>query len=525
MRRDFDHIVVGAGSAGAVVAARLAEDPSRRVLLLEAGGWDWSPYIHIPGFLANVVFSRSLNWAYLGEPDPSLDDRRLTWMAGRVLGGSSSINGMVYGRGLRSDYADWSLPGGRDWSWEALLPWFRLAETWTGAPHPARGDAGPLQVRPFADVHPVCRAVMEAYIAAGVPAVDDYSIGIEQGIGETQATQRHGWRSSTARAYLRTARPNLCVATGAQALALTIEHRRCVGVTYARRGRVHRAGAAREVVLAAGAIGTPQLLLLSGVGSGDDLRELGIDVTHDLPGVGRGLNDHVNIKLSARVGVATYNSERFGARKYANGLRFLARRDGPAASPANHVQGFVAAGPGGQAEHQVQVMALGFNADPADRADGVSIVISPCHPAARGIVSLRSKDARRPPRIRFHALAEPGDREILLRGGRLAREMLRAGPGAMFGGEVFLPSPQTDADADWLAFFRATAGLNWHPTSTCRMGADPAAVVDDDLCVRGLEGLSIADASVFPHVTSGNTNAPVIAIAERAAALISDRTS
>jgi choline dehydrogenase len=524
----YDHVIIGGGSGGAALAARLSEDPLRRVLLLEAGGWDWSPFIHIPGFLGNVVFNRTLNWMYEGEPDFSLGGRRLTWMAGRVLGGSSSINGMVYGRGLPDDYSRWVAAGNPGWGWDDMLPYFKRLETWTGEPSLARGDGGPLQVRKFDEIHPACRSVMDAFVAAGLPPLDDYSAGYAEGIGITQATQHRGWRNSTAAAYLRPARrrPNLTIATHARALKLIVERGRCIGVVYARKGRVQTAHAAREVTVSTGAIATPKLLMLSGIGAGDDLRAHDLDVVHDLPGVGRHLNDHVNVKLSAAVDVRTYNTERFGLRKLINGARFLYDRTGPAASPANHCQGFVKSDPAlASADYQVQVMPIAFNADPTDRADGLSVVVSPCHPQVRGTVSLRTTDPMAPPRINIAMLSDARDINVLLKGCRHARDMLEAGPGREFGARVFAPASKTEAEADWIAFFRETAALNWHPTSTCRMGPGPDDVVDSTLAVHGLAGLSIADASIMPCVTSANTNVPVIAIAEKAADLIVARTN
>jgi len=524
----WDHIIVGGGSGGATLAARLSEDPARRVLLLEAGGRDWSPYIHIPGFLGNVMFSNTLNWNYSGEPDASLGGRALVWMAGRVLGGSSSINGMVYGRGLPGDYKRWVEAGNPGWSWDEMLPYFRRMESWSGTPDPSRGTCGPLQVRPFDETHAVCRSVMEAYVANGLPFVGDYAAGISEGIGITQATQAGGWRNSTAAAYLVPARrrPNLTIFPYARVERLEVEHGRCTGVTFTRKGVTQTVRADREVTVCAGAIGSPRLLMLSGIGAPDALRQHGITVVHRLPGVGQHLNDHVNAKLSASVNVPTYNSERFGARKALNGVRFLLDRAGPAASPANHVQGFVKSEPGlAEADYQVQIMAVGFNADFADRTNGVSVVVSPCRTETRGAVTLRSADPRDPPRIAIEMLGNPRDVALLIEGCRHAREMLEAGPGRDFAGKMFLPAPGTDSNAAWLSFLRETAGINWHPTSTCRMGSGPDDVVDASLAVHGLSGLSIADASVMPSVTSGNTNAPTIAIAERAADFISVRTA
>jgi choline dehydrogenase len=524
VRSDWDYIIIGGGSAGAVLAARLSEDIACRVLLVEAGERDWSPAIHIPGLLEGLLGSRTLNWQYRGEPDPSLGGRALTWAGGHVLGGSSSINGMVYGRGVPADYARWVAAGNPGWGWEDMLPWFRKLEDWSGPAHPARGGGGPVAVRRFEETDPACRAAMDALMTHGVPYVEDYAVGIDSGVGLTQATQRGGWRASTAAAYLAPARrrSNLTILTRASALRLTIEGNACTGAVIAHRGRVHHLTATRETIVAAGAIASPKLLLLSGIGDEDALTPHGIAVRHRLPGVGRNLNDHVNVRLSAHVDTPTYNSERRGIRALAHGLRFLAKGTGPASSPANHVQAFVRTDrANAAADVQIQLMAFGFGTPQEMRRDGITAVVSPCHPAVRGRVSLHSDDPATPPKIEIAMLGEESDRAALLRGCRLAETIIREGP----GGRLYEPATRPESDADWQAFFRRNAGLNWHPTSTCRMGPDPATdVVDPALRVHGLQRLSIVDASVMPCVTSGNTNAPVIAIAERAAAMIAART-
>jgi choline dehydrogenase len=520
----YDYIIIGAGSAGAVLAARLSENPDRRVLLLEAGGTDWQPSIHIPGMVEQIITSRSLNWHFAGEPDPSLGGRVLTWAAGRVLGGSSSINGMVYGRGLPADYARWVEAGNPGWGWNDMLPAFRKLEDWQGAPHESRGSQGPLQVHPFIETDASCSTTMEAYIAAGVPFVDDYCIGITEGIGLTQATQTNGWRHSTARAYLHPAsrRRNLRVITHALAEKLLIEAGKCRGVAYRRAGQLHVAHAEREVIVSAGTISSPKLLMLSGIGPPDALRRHGISVTHSMPEVGQGLNDHVNVRLSAFVNRPTYNTQRRGIAVLRHGARFLARGTGPASSPANHVQGFIKTDPAlPSADVQVQLMALGFGSDEEMRKDGITAVVSPCHPLVRGTVSLRSANPADAPRIAIRMLESEQDAATLLKGCRMAQDMIQQGPGRRHAARIYAPAMERLSDAAWLAFFRETAALNWHPTSTCRMGV----VVDAQLRVHGLAGLSIADASVMPTVTSGNTNIPVIAIAERAAAFIAARTA
>ncbi len=523
----WDTIVVGAGSAGAVLAARLSENPDRRVLLLEAGGADWSPAIHIPGMVEQVIMSRRLNWHYAGEPDPSLDGRSLTWAAGRVLGGSSSINGMVCGRGLPADYAAWVEAGNPGWGWADMLPAFRTLEDWQGPTHPSRGTGGPVTVRLFTETDEACLATMEAFVSADVPLVPDYSVGITEGIGLTQATQKAGWRQSTARAYLHPARHrrNLRVLTRARAHRLLIEGGRCAGVQYRRHGSDCTARAEREVILALGAIGTPKLLLLSGIGAPEALAGAGIVLHHRLPAVGQGLNDHANVRLSAFVNRPTYNTQRRGLSAVRHGIRFLARGTGPASSPANHCQAFVKTAPGlASADVQIQLMALGFGTPGEMRQDGITAVVSPCRPQARGSVSLRSADPRDPPRIAMTMLGSTHDTDVLLRGCKLARDMIRQGPGRRHAARLYAPDAEMTSDTDWMAFFRATAALNWHPTSTCRMGPEAeSAVVDGELRVHGLAGLSIADASVMPSITSGNTNVPVIALAERAAGFIAAR--
>lgn len=526
-RERFDYIVVGAGSAGATLAARLSEQADRTVLLIEAGGMDWSPIIHIPGLLGNTMMSRTVNWHYQGEPDPTLNGRSLVWMGGRVIGGGSSINGMVYGRGLPHDYARWVEAGNPGWGWDDMLPWFRRMESWHGTPHPARGTDGPLATRPFTETHRACTSVIDALVAGGVPFVDDYSTGMAEGVGMTQATQKGGWRHSVADAYLRPAlrRRNLTLRTHALADRLIAEHGRCVGISYRHDGQTRTAHADREVIVALGAIGSPALLQRSGIGDGTALHALGIPVIHDLPAVGRHLNEHVNVKVSSEVNIRTYNSERMGAGKLKHGLRWLVDRKGPASSPANHGQAFIRTDPSlPSADVQIQIMAFAFHDDPANNADGVSAIVSLCAPHARGSVAIASADPQIRPKIAIDLLADPADVKTLIEGCRIARAALEAGPGRELGGRIVYPAPSVDSDAEWLAFIRRTAGLNWHPTSTCRMGPEGDNVVDPELRVHGLAGLSVCDASIFPFVTSANTNVPVIAVAEKAAALIASRT-
>ncbi len=524
--QEYDFIIVGAGSAGCVLAARLSEDPACKVLLLEAGGRDVSPLIHVPGFVVSNIESRTLNWHYEGAPDPTLNGRSLVWAGGRVLGGSSSINGMVFVRGLPADFAAWEAAGGAGWGWEGLLPYFIRMEHWVGAPSPQRGETGPLWVRPASDINEACRAVMQAAQESGVPFVEDYNIGIAEGTGFTQGSQKRGLRHSAARAYLGPARgrKNLTVLTRAQVLGLRLSGNRCEGVTLLQGGSKLEIGASRQVIVAAGAIASPKLLQLSGIGAPDHLRRCGIAVRHALPGVGANMNEHVNAKICSHTKIRTYTSEGRGVRKLANGLRWALGRGGPAGSQVGHVQSFLKTDPSlASADIQVQTMPLGFDAAPEDQADAVGSVISLCHPVIRGRIGIASADPLAPPHIEIRLLEDSADIKPLIAGLRMVREWHRSPQGGRVLGEVFGPAATAQTDADWIDYMRATAALNWHPTSTCRMGSGPMDVVDPTLGVHGVAGLSVADASIMPTVPSGNTNAPVVALAEKAADLIGER--
>jgi len=528
MAKAWDYVIVGGGSAGSTLAGRLSENPSLSVLLVEAGRWDRSLQIRIPGLLESAITSRKLNWSYVGEPDPSLGGRRLTWAAGRVIGGSSSINGMVYGRGLPVDYDRWVQAGNPGWGWKDMLPYFKRLESWTGPPTETRGLDGPISVRRFEETDAACSSTIDALVKLGVPAVDDYCAGIDEGVGLTQATQKGGWRHSAAAAYLYPAlrRSNLTVLTDARATNLLFDGLRCVGVRVMHRGVATNLYSERETIVSTGALGSPKLLMLSGIGPAQILMSHGIKPLINLPGVGANLNDHVNVLISAFVDEKTYNTRRSGISALYEGARLLAFGSGAASSPANHGQAFVKTDDKSPyADVQLQVMPIGFGSSDDMAQNGITVVVSPCHPDARGRVSLRSADPAHPPRIEMSMLAESRDREKLLRGCKLAALALQQGPLHKIGGRIYAPREYQPAVYDWMDFFRRNAALNWHPTSTCRMGSGPEDVVDGGLSIHGLKGVSVVDASVMPMVTSGNTNAPVIAIAERAAEIIKARTA
>jgi choline dehydrogenase len=524
-RTDWDHIIVGAGSAGSALAARLSEDPDRRVLLLEAGGWDWRPAIHIPGMLYEAINNPRLNWKFDGEPDPSLNGRTLTWAAGRVLGGGSSINGMVFVRGLPADFDDWAGAGNPGWDWASMLPYFKRLEHWEGAPNPARGMDGPVHVRRFDQPSAVSAAALEAFGMMGTPIVDDYNAGITEGIGLTQASQRHGRRHSAALAYLHPARrrTNLVIRTGALVSGVILEGTRCVGVNLVGAdGRTEAIRANGDVVLATGAIVSPKLLMLSGIGDPAQLRAHGVAVRHALPGVGANMNEHVNAFFSATVNIQTYDAIRHGPRRMLAGMRWLARRDGPASAPANQLQAYYKTDPSlASADVQIQTMPVGFGPQSAGQ-QGVTTVLSLTRPETRGKVSLRSSDPAAPPRIEISLLDSDRDIRTLIKAARYVRDVYQAAPMKKLVVRETMPTADVQSDAEWLAYFRETSRLNWHPTSTCRMGPGPDDVVDSRLRVRGVDNLRIADASIMPIVPSGNTNASCIAIGEKAADLIRD---
>lgn len=523
----WDYIIVGSGSAGGVLAARLSEDPAVRVLLLEAGGWDRNPVIHIPGFVYEAIRNPRLNWRYPGAGDQTLGGRKLEWAAGRVIGGSSSINGMVFVRGLPADFDGWRDQGNAGWGWQDVLPYFRRSETWHGAPDPGRGTDGPIHVGTFLEPSAACLAVLDGFVATGTPYVSDYNAGITSGVGLTQTNQRAGLRLGVAGAYLRPARarPNLTILTHAMVQRVVLEGQRCIGVEITSRSGTTTLRALREVILSAGALASPAILLRSGIGEPAVLAQAGVSTVHALAGVGENLHEHVNAQVSAQVTVRTYDSLRSGRRRVGAGLRWLRDRDGPARSPANHLQAFVRADLArGSADIQVQTSPVSSFEPRRDGVQGVTSVVSLCQPQSRGRIRLHPGEPMALPQVETSLLGMAEDRTTLLAGLRHVREVLRIGPGGAFGERELAPGMAVQSDEDWLAYLRRTAGLNWHPVGTCRMGSGTMDVVDAQLRVHGIAGLRVADASIMPTVPSGNTNAVTIMIGEKAADLVQGRT-
>ena len=532
--KTFDYIVVGAGSAGCVLANRLTESGRHRVLLLEAGGDDERFFVTMPIGYGKCFFDPEVNWMYRTEPEAALGGRSGYWPRGKLLGGSSSINAMVFVRGQPADFDDWEAAGNPGWGWRDVLPVFRALEDSSRGASPWRGAGGPLAVADVsADAHPLCAAFLRAGVEAGTVVKRDFNGAAQEGVGHYEITVRDGRRCSTARAYLRPARSraNLTVETGAHATAIGFEQRRARAVSWRRDGATHSARATREVVLCAGAINSPQLLQLSGVGPAAALQALGIAVVHDSPAVGAHLQDHLCIDYVYRACVPSLNEQlRPWHGKLRAGARYLLQRRGPLALSVNQAGGFVRSRPGvARPDLQLYFSPLSYTRSPQgqrplmspDPFPGFLLSAQPCRPTSRGRVMLRSPDPLATPRIEPNSLATPEDLEALVDGARLLRTLAATPALAAVIDTEMAPGTQVQTREQMIDDIRARASSVFHPVGTCRMGPDAAtAVVDHRLRAHGLAGLRIVDASVFPAVTSGNTNAPVIMVAEKGAAMI-----
>ena len=530
----FDYIVVGAGSAGAVVASRLSEDPGTSVLLLEAGGRDRHPLQLMPIAFLKVAHHRTYSWNYESEPEPGLNGRRLPIPRGKALGGSSSVNAMICIRGHRRDYDLWRQQGLPGWSYADVLPYFRrLERSWRGD-GPFHGGDGPVAVTPMQSPDMLWEPLRQAAEAAGIPFTDDPNGAEQEGISRMEATIGGGKRASTARAYLHPAmnRPNLTVVTGALTHRVVLEGGRAVGVEYSVRGEVRRARAEREVVLSGGSFNSPKLLMLSGIGPADHLREVGIEPVHDLPGVGRNLGEHPNIiavfAARGKVGLTRFLRH---DRAAAQTARWFARHDGPFSTNGATANVFLRTRP--EAERpdvQMICMPVDNGADlwfpGVGRAPrySFSVRVGALHPQSRGWVKLRSADPAAPPRIFFNMYAVREDLDTMVRGLRACRDIYRQSPQREMVERELFPGEAAQSDEELAAAVRAQGGHRAHPVGTCRMGVDDKAVVDAALRVHGVAGLRVVDASVMPELPGGNTNVPTIMIGEKAADLIRGRT-
>ena len=532
----FDFVIVGAGSAGCVLADRLSADGRFTVAVIEAGGSDRRFWVQVPLGYGRTLYDPSLNWAYRAEPDPGLAGQSDYWPRGKVLGGSSSINAMVWIRGDASDFDDWAAEGNSGWAYADCLPIFKSLEDNEAGADRWRGKGGPLHIADVSGrLHPLAERFIEAGRQAGLPFNRDFNGATQEGIGVYQINVKNGWRMSAAKAFLRPAlaRRNVRLLARAHACRILFEAGRADGVEIAQGGRRATIRARREIIVAAGAINSPQLLQLSGVGPAAHLRALGVAVLCDSPAVGAHLQDHVGINYTYRSRVKTLNDElRSWRGKLVAGFDFLARSRGPLSISLNQGGGFVRTRPGlARPNIQLYFQAISTLRAPSgtrplltpDSFSGFSLGLSNCKPASRGTIMARSADPFAPARICPNALGEAADVQEMLEGVRLLRK-LAAQPALRDVIEAELaPGPDVAAEEALIADFRARSGTVYHPVGTCRMGAHPAsAVVDARLRVHGVAGLRVADASVFPSIISGNTNAAVMMVAAKAAAMILD---
>ena len=524
---EFDYIIVGAGSAGCVLANRLTADGKYSVLLLEAGPEDSHLWIHIPLGYGRLFKEKAVNWMYQTEPEQGLNGRSVFQPRGKVLGGSSSINGLLYVRGQHEDYDRWRQHGNLGWGFDDVLPYFKKAEDQTRGADDFHAVGGPLPVSDWRHADPLSAAFVDAAAEVGFPKNSDFNGATQEGAGFFQTTTRGGRRASTAVAYLRSAkaRPNLHVETSALAERILFEGRRAVGVAYRTAGIPRTARARKEVLISGGAFNSPQLLQLSGVGPADLLRQHGIEVVLDAPGVGNDLQDHMQVRVVMRCSQAITLNDIVNnpIRKVLTGLRYAMFRTGPLTIAAGTSGAFFKTNPR-LATPDIQIHFLPFSTDKMGEKlhpfSGFTASVCQLRPESRGSLRIKSADPTAPPEIRINYLASDVDRATNVEGLKILRRILHARALAPYVVEEVDPGDKITSDEALLAYCRARGTTIYHPTSTCRMGNDPLAVVDQRLRVRGLDGLRVIDASVMPDLVSGNTNAPVIMIAEKASDLI-----
>ncbi len=527
----YDFIVVGAGSAGCVLANRLSANPANAVLLLEAGGRDWSPWIHVPVGYFKTLHNPNTDWCYKTEPDPGLNGRSIDWPRGKTLGGSSSINGLLYIRGQHEDYDHWRQLGNVGWSAEDVLPYFKRAEDQERGADDYHGVGGPLSVSNMRVHRDVCNAFVDAAEEIGIPRNDDFNGASQEGAGYFQLTSRHGRRCSTAVAYLNPVRgrANLTIATHAHVERLLFDEadgRAVAGIAFKQAGRPAEARLrpGGEVVLSAGAIGSPQILQTSGIGPGDLLQSLEIPVRHALPGVGENLQDHLQIRMIYEVNVPTLNDEINNFfRRMLIGLQYLLFRRGAMAMGASQVCIFARTRP----EMATPDIQFHFQPLSADKPgiemhpfSGITSSVCQLRPESRGSIRIKSPDPAIYPAIRPNYLSTRVDQETAVAGMRMSRALADSRSMSPFVVAERTPGPEAGSDEQLLEAARRISQTIYHPTSTCKMGSDPGAVVDHQLRVHGIKALRVADASIMPTIVSGNTNAPTIMIGEKASDMI-----
>jgi len=524
---EFDYVIVGAGSAGCALANRLSADPGKTVLLLEAGGNDDYFWIHVPiGYLYTMGNPRT-DWCFKTEAEPGLNGRALNYPRGKVLGGCSAINGMIYMRGQAADYDMWRQMGNAGWAWDDVLPFFKRSQDQVRGNDDFHGAGGEWRVEEMRLTWEILDAFQAAAAEAGIPSVNDFNRGDNAGCGYFQVNQRNGIRWTSAKAFLRPVmdRQNLMVLTHSQAERVLLEGGRATGVAFRQKGRPVKARARGAVVLASGAVGSPQLLQLSGIGPGALLQEHGIAVQHELPGVGENLQDHLQVRCAYKVrGVQTMNeqaSSLLGRAKM--GIDYFLFRRGPLTMAPSQLGGFARSDDAyatPNLEYHVQPLTLDKFGDPLHPFPGFTASVCNLRPTSRGHIRIKGPDPLAAPAIRPNYLSTPEDRQVAADAIRLTRRIAAGQALARFSPEEFRPGPQISSDEDLARAAGDIATTIFHPVGTCKMGQDAMAVVDERLRVRGIEGLRVIDASIMPTITSGNTNSPTIMIAEKGAAMM-----